>query len=713
MATTTNTNYSARSMNGIISYDDGAGGTMEGGTITANELVIDELQSKSPPNAVSLYTLSTGSINVGNASSTVNVSNLNVSNINVPLITFTVLNASTVNAQTTNSSTSNASTSNSSTSNSSTANNGTTNSSTSNSSTANNGTTNSSTVNVSTLNFGTTSGTTMNMSTINASVVNTNDVQPAASGTANLYTSIIGYNDIHIGNAVASDIYLESSVIAMREIIGQDYISATEFRSDFLNSATASAACGVYTDASVNQITIGRSAAICYMNSPLISNTSITTVTLNALTINASTSNIKTANASTANNVSINCSNIASVGGNITTLQASTLNSTNARLVNVKTKYIEPDPSEITNDVFLYTTTTSGLVSIGTGLTTGKINMGSPTSSINLATLNASTVNASNYNASNFGATNINASYIQTGELYSDYTELGNINVSSYTIDSLLPTATVDLFPSLTTGTLNIATNMTSTGAITMGNAASTGSFSLSEGTINLNPKTTLNIANQLGTGTANICNANTYRGTLNIAATANVSNASTNVLNIGSTTSITSINSWSLSLNTLASNIDIIKPLSPGYAVFSGTGTSSVDTIGYMFSFSSNTVNANMPTTGTYYSSAIYNSVPAGIYLLYWYNEILNNNAGSNCVITGTYMAAGSTASNRNIFNQQCGISNMTLGFNRVFGYQITYPISIPSAQAIHLSVMMNYVGGTLRNNGTTSASCYMLRVG
>lgn len=680
MSTTTNNAYVARSMNGIISIDDGAGGLMEGGVITANELVIDAIQSKLPPNVVSLFTNTTTTINVGSATSTLNVSNLNVSNINLPSITFTTLNVSNANSSTSNTSTSNASTSNSSTSNSSTSN-----SSIANNGTTNSQTTNTSSLNVSTFNISTTSGTTLNMSTANVSLLNTNNIQPEATGTVSLFTNIIGYNDIHIGNVSDSDIYLESPVIAVREIIGGDYISTTDLRTDIIQPGTTNAICDIYTNASVDQITVGRSGTNCYMNSSLLCEDGLETNSIKSLNLtgnntlftNITTGNITVGNLTATGNIflrttggmylgltasevkiaedatnieigktatgiihigninaSLNtskiiCSNIASAGGNITTLQASTLNSTNARLVNVKTKYIEPDPSEITNDVFLYTTTTTGLVNIGTGLTTGKILMGSPTSSVNMETLNVSTVNASNYNA-----VNINASYIATGELYSDYTELGNTTFTNDTVDTLVPTSTINLFPALTTGTLNIATNVTTSGAISIGNGTATGSFSVSEGTININPKSTLNIANQIVAGTANICNSNTYRGTLNIAATANVSNTSTNTVNLGSststlninsktinlgaTTSNISVNSQSITLNTTNSFIDFIKPLRPQYSIFANTGTTVNGTIGQIITGAITRANgyAIVDNVDTEYGNIT--NLPIGVYVVY-----------------------------------------------------------------------------------------------
>lgn len=97
MSTQTNNAYMEKSMNGIISIDDGAGGVMEGGIITANELSIDNLQSKSPPNVVSLFTNTTTTINMGSPTSIVNVSNLNVKTINMSTLNVSDINSSFAN----------------------------------------------------------------------------------------------------------------------------------------------------------------------------------------------------------------------------------------------------------------------------------------------------------------------------------------------------------------------------------------------------------------------------------------------------------------------------------------------------------------------------------------------------------------------------------------------------------------------------------------
>lgn len=73
MSTTTNNAYMTKSMNGIISYDDGAGGSMEGGVITCNTLATpnlsaDSLQAYTPGASCQLYTdASASDIHIGNS----------------------------------------------------------------------------------------------------------------------------------------------------------------------------------------------------------------------------------------------------------------------------------------------------------------------------------------------------------------------------------------------------------------------------------------------------------------------------------------------------------------------------------------------------------------------------------------------------------------------------------------------------------------------
>jgi hypothetical protein len=284
---------------------------------------------------------------------------------------------------------------------------------------------------------------------------------------------------------------------------------------------------------------------------------------------------------------------------------------------------------------------------LGSTAITGQVYIGGS------GTLNATTINASTYNASTFNTTNINSSSIITSELYSDYSELGNITFTNDTIDTLAPTSTINLFPALTTGTLNIATNMTTTGAITMGNSGSTGSFSLSEGTININPKFTLNIANQIVSGTTNICNSNTYRGILNICATANVSNVSLNTINIVSSTC----------------NLYFNCPLTPIYTPTAIT----IGDIGYVYTDTT-------PSTGTFTSNAQKNvcsvDVPAGVYSCsvtipvqctinntLTYQQCSLDYGGSNFIAVNGIHSSGNPAVNKRLYAHCSGIVSLTAG--------------------------------------------------
>ena len=603
MSQLTNNAYVARSMNGIISIDDGAGSTMEGGVITANELVIDEIQSKSPPNVVSLYTETTTVINVGSPTSTLNVSNLNVSNINVPLITFTTLNASTVNSQTSNTSTSNASTSNSSTSNSSTANNGTTNSSTSNSSTsnsgtANNGTTNSSTVNVSTLNFGTTSGTTINMSTVNASIVNTNEIQGISSGdNITLYTNTTG--NINLGDTTTNLTHLKGLNVLL-ESVGDTYVQTAN---------------DLYLSTLGNTTMNGSSLFIGSNISYTIGNINIGNVSTNSLTINSKNSFL-----SSVNNTTVASGGIIYLNSNGNTEICNS--GFGGKMVLSGNQEIRAKdrsmPSYLFTDAFaggdVYMGNVSTNIYLNCPLSSSKsikcIDLNASTLNVstiaNISTLNASIINVSTLNASTTTFGTINNTTINTSTLNASTANISFLKTTN--ISSISSSSTNNLYPDSTTGILNICPNYTN-GAINIGNSTDVGSFSLSQGTININPKTTLNVANQIGTGTVNICDANTFNGTLDLAST--IPTSGTNTVNIGSTStaltekssthniSSTTLNVSATTINlgtTAMSSLNINKPLTPNYdSLYNATNGAGANTdIGYVY-FVNNTSVFNM----------------------------------------------------------------------------------------------------------------------
>jgi len=660
MSQLTNNAYVARSMNGIISIDDGAGGVMEGGVITANELKIDEIQSTSPPNVVNLYTLSTSDINIGNVSAVlqvkapifsnqtivgsgiygtnnylvnidstnINVSNLNVSTINVPLVTFTTLNASTVNSETSNSSTSNSSTSNSSTSNSSTsnsttsnsttANNGTTNSSTTNTSTsntdtANNVITNTSTINASTFNIVTTTGTTMNMSTVNASIVNTNEIQSASTANVSLYTT-------HTGNLIMGNISVNSMQVRGNgtTISAVNDVTLTAGGFIYLNSNGNTQVCnagyaGKLVLSGGQEIrAYDRSARSKLFTDSLSGGDVEFGNASNILYMKSAISSTRTIETPTLNASTVNALTI-----NASTVNASTFGTINTSTINVSTLNAS--------------TTTFG--------------------TINNTTINTSTLNASN-------ATILNAS-------------MGNFNMTTNTLGISSQSATIDLFPTLSTGTINLATNVTTSGAITIGNGAATGSFSVSEGTININPKTTLNMANQIGTGTVNICNANSYAGTLNLCATANISNTSTNTINIGSSTN---------TLNISSTTINVQTAMTPKYS-YTANGTGDVQKIGYVYTPAYSGGQNTGITSGAITTAFSQYIDLNGVWLVCFHHTI-------NCTATGTITKFQSLGMLLNNAGTQIG---QNYAVNDMVG-------AVPATGTLHLcgSYIANITGAT-----------------
>lgn len=270
-------------------------------------------------------------------------------------------------------------------------------------------------------------------------------------------------------------------------------------------------------------------------------------------------------------------------------------------------------------------------------------------------------------------------------------------------IDALSAGATVDLFPNLSTGTINFGVNATSAGAINIGNASATGTFSVSEGTININPKTTLNMANQIGTGTVNICNANTYQGTLNIASTANTNGLLTNALNIGSSTSNITIKAGSISIDS-NNDIDIKKPLSPGYSVFANVGTSAVNTIGYIEGGTFNTGTIAMGVD-TYHNLDTVGLTSAGVYMVN-FNVTLRNNSGTvTTLVYYLHIQIGTSTGASDVyegwFNQYStlavtGSPNPRLDCMHSFIYTATAPQTLSLTGQIGRTNPTNYIGTT-----------------
>jgi hypothetical protein len=377
----------------------------------------------------------------------------------------------------------------------------------------------------------------------------TNNIQNISTANVSLYTGYTG--NIFMGDINTNILLLDSKNSKLSSVNdttiesgGEIYLNSngntqicnTGFGGKLVLSGNQeirakdrSAKSYLFTDAFTGgDVEFGNASTTLFIDS-LIKTTTINTTTINTSTLNASTANISTLNVSTKNASTINATTI-----NASTLNASTTNAINTNASYISCQELYTDYAELGNIAFsnetistiapasttitMFPTLTTGGIDFGKNMTTGTTTIGSSTST----------------------------------------TKIGNFNISANQIGITSPSATIDLFPTLTTGTLNICTNATSAGAITIGQAAATGSFSVSEGTININAKTTLNMGNQLTTGTIvmgnqmttgsySLCNTSLFRGTLNIASDPHLTD--TNTIRIGNTQSTINMNSATLNL--------------------------------------------------------------------------------------------------------------------------------------------------------------------
>ena len=424
-------------------------------------------------------------------------------------------------------------------------------------------------------------------------------------------------------------------------------------------------------------------------------------------------------------------------GDSITTdiINCDTLNTTNFNATNFNTNNIQgTTPS---SNITLYTNST-GNINIGSanslnyingplyvdnifGTTTGTafiypnivadINIGSATIPI----MGDYVCTASNHLANKgYVDSMVGVNLIPLSNVWTGTSNTFNNKIIVNTIDALNVGDTVDLYGNLSTGLINFGINTTS-GAINIGNASATGSFSVSQGTINLNSKTTLNMANQIGAGTVNICNANTYAGTLNIASTAH-SSATANTLNIGSTTSNITINSKTLSINS-TTDIDILKPLSPSYTYNATNGSSATAGTALIGQLAPITLTTTLTlTAGTLFTRVCrYDNVPAGIYMAYFYAQFQCTVANSSITNINLYIGSGqSITSPRNFddFLSNFVSGNITLNSGRTTGFSVNYPLIITATTNINYQIGIGFTGGTITIPALTDKTCRLMRI-
>jgi hypothetical protein len=122
MSSTTNNPYMTKSMNGIIVLSDGAGTTIEGGKVITNILEISNLnvnniQGKLPANNITLYTNTTGNVNIADNAANIrmgdnsNITTISANTLNLKGIVDTyldtnndtyILSGNNINSQATN-----------------------------------------------------------------------------------------------------------------------------------------------------------------------------------------------------------------------------------------------------------------------------------------------------------------------------------------------------------------------------------------------------------------------------------------------------------------------------------------------------------------------------------------------------------------------------------------------------------------------------------
>ena len=91
MSNTNGTNSLARSLNVIITYDDGSGTVTENGTIITNNLALNTISAEYPTKYCNIWETNTGVTNYSSwATGTINVGNGSTGNVNIGPIAGTV-----------------------------------------------------------------------------------------------------------------------------------------------------------------------------------------------------------------------------------------------------------------------------------------------------------------------------------------------------------------------------------------------------------------------------------------------------------------------------------------------------------------------------------------------------------------------------------------------------------------------------------------------
>jgi len=726
---TTNNAYMEKSMNGIISIDDGAGGSMEGGIITCTELDVpiinvNEVQPYDASVDYALFTNSTRPINIGNAGVIANMLSPIYSTQTIVAGQFNATQAYLTNLD-------------------------------------------SVTINVSTINV-----SSVNVSSVIIGTETTDNILATSSSTtANLYTNVstgiinIGTSqwtgsNINIGKQ--GEVNFSNSTLNIAGGANISNLFCDNFRHEVY---------GTNVSLLLEEFGAGRSVQMGNVSNPLIIYAPTTIVdTLKAQTIispnptilstlftNNTSGNVSIATSLTTGILTLGNAGVVNIKGssvNISTLNTSTLN-----VSTINTNIITA--TNTSSNAVIYNNITTGSVqlasnasSIAIGSNASSITIGSSANYIGIGTTSARTdiqtlrfigneivplstgsafiIGGGNMSTTQilaigtsqenvyFGSTAANANMFVGDFRFTNDTMnlmIGSApNVSGIMkIGDTLTTGSLQLGTGLTTGNVSIGNNAMSgnitlrtTGALLLGNSAGSielGTTSLITNNINLgNVSTTFNINSSTINLSSRFLNIGAIAVSVNIGtqvSTANnitLGNVSTNLNFNASTISIgTTVNSNAITIGNISTvQLGIKSPINPDYDTkyVADVGTPS----GCLGNYFIPTLTAgsglatNVPT-----QAGVFTNLPIGVWQINWLQTM---NATTSVVITTLTMNIGSTSMGSD-FLTNIVETNRTLAAGSTRMYATTYTfVNLLSTNDVYCSVIATFTGTFLKGS-------------
>ena len=738
MSSITNVPYAVKSMNGIIIIDDGAGSTIEDGVVSCLELDVprinvDQIESRTVGANVSLFTeLISGSVHLGVNTTTLYLDSATVasSSLSVPFISNVSMNSSLINVSTVNISSVNIGTENVSVLNASTL---TTNNivAVNSSSTANLYT------NVSTgiINIGTQMNT---LSTINigqSSIVNFSQSTINSGGginASNIFCDNFRHEVYGTNVSLLLDYFGPGATIQMGNVSNPLIIYTPTTIVDTLKNQTIispnpTILSSLYTNNTTGNVSIATSLTTGILTMGGAGVVNIKGSSVNISTLNTSSENISTLTTNTIQ--ATNTSSNAVMYNNITTgsLQLATNTSSVIIATNSSSVAIGYNASKVEIANLRFAGSEIRTIDSASALTIGGANM----SSTQIIAIGTSQENVY------FGSTTATAKMFE-----------GDFRFTNDTLNLMIGSTanvsgTMKIGDALTVGSLQLATGLT-TGNVSIGNAGTTGNINirttgsllLANSASSIELGTTPSIVNNINLGnvsttyfvngsSGNISSKFITMGaiatTVNIGtqnATANnitLGNVSTNLNFNASTISIgTTVNSNAITIGNISTvQLGIKSPINPDYdtkyTLYTGTPTGCIGNV----INATNLYSGLSMTTNVSSGSSDFLAVPVGVYILNWYNTIINN--GANSTVTATTMAVGQTSGSQSVVNsRQIGAENITLNAGRLIGGSVTQIITILAANPnLYCSVRTTFAGGTIVNQGAgTGPDCTLTRI-